>query len=61
MLMSNWRYRHALMVQRMLGMKMGTGGSSGFHYLKVSLFPYFNVLLCVVCCVLVAHITRAYT
>ena len=28
-----WRYRHALMVQRMLGMKMGSGGSSGHDYL----------------------------
>ncbi|WP_341503563.1 tryptophan 2,3-dioxygenase family protein [Gallaecimonas sp. GXIMD4217] len=29
-----WRYRHALMVQRMLGSKIGTGGSSGHDYLK---------------------------
>jgi len=29
----SWRHRHALMVQRMIGVKMGTGGSSGFHYL----------------------------
>lgn len=29
-----WRYRHAMMVQRMLGSKIGTGGSSGHHYLK---------------------------
>ncbi|MCY4643809.1 MAG: tryptophan 2,3-dioxygenase family protein [Bacteriovoracales bacterium] len=31
-----WRYRHALMVHRMLGTKIGTGGSSGHHYLKAS-------------------------
>ena len=31
---TSWRYRHALMVQRMLGTKIGTGGSSGHHYLK---------------------------
>ncbi len=31
--MTLWRYRHALMVQRMLGMKMGSGGSSGHEYL----------------------------
>lgn len=31
--MTLWRYRHALMVQRMLGMKMGSGGSSGHDYL----------------------------
>lgn len=29
-----WRYRHAMMVQRMIGSKIGTGGSSGHHYLK---------------------------
>lgn len=28
-----WRTRHALMVQRMVGMSMGTGGSSGYDYL----------------------------
>ena len=33
-LLTTWRYRHALMVQRMLGVKMGTGGSSGYHYLR---------------------------
>ncbi len=31
--MTLWRYRHAQMVQRMLGMKMGSGGSSGHDYL----------------------------
>ena len=29
-----WRYHHALMAQRMLGTKIGTGGSSGHMYLK---------------------------
>ncbi|WP_115718027.1 tryptophan 2,3-dioxygenase family protein [Gallaecimonas mangrovi] len=29
-----WRYRHVLMVQRMLGSKIGTGGSSGSDYLR---------------------------
>jgi len=29
-----WRQRHAIMVHRMLGAKMGTGGSSGYHYLR---------------------------
>jgi tryptophan 2,3-dioxygenase len=33
-LFTTWRYRHALMVHRMIGTKIGTGGSSGFHYLK---------------------------
>ncbi|MCG8356472.1 MAG: tryptophan 2,3-dioxygenase [Kiloniellales bacterium] len=31
-----WRYRHALMAQRMIGRKVGTGGSSGFDYLRQS-------------------------
>ena len=29
-----WRYRHAQMVLRMLGKKVGTGGSSGYDYLQ---------------------------
>ncbi|MEO0777693.1 MAG: tryptophan 2,3-dioxygenase family protein, partial [Bacteroidota bacterium] len=29
-----WRYRHAQMVLRMLGRKIGTGGSSGHEYLR---------------------------
>lgn len=33
-LLTNWRYRHALMVKRMLGTKIGTGGSSGYEYLR---------------------------
>ncbi len=32
--LTNWRGAHALMVQRMLGSKIGTGGSSGHEYLK---------------------------
>jgi tryptophan 2,3-dioxygenase len=32
-LFTEWRYRHALMVQRMIGAKIGTGGSSGHQYL----------------------------
>jgi tryptophan 2,3-dioxygenase len=31
---TNWRYRHALMVLRMIGTKMGTGGTSGVDYLR---------------------------
>ncbi|MCI4667261.1 MAG: tryptophan 2,3-dioxygenase [Bacteroidia bacterium] len=33
-LLTNWRYRHAQMVLRMLGRKIGTGGSSGHDYLR---------------------------
>lgn len=36
-LIARWRYRHALMVQRMMGMSMGTGGSSGYGYLMETL------------------------
>ena len=32
--LTNWRQRHALMAKRMLGLKTGTGGSSGAQYLK---------------------------
>jgi tryptophan 2,3-dioxygenase len=31
---TTWRYRHALMVQRIIGLKVGTGGSSGHNYLR---------------------------
>ncbi|MDP6169384.1 MAG: tryptophan 2,3-dioxygenase family protein, partial [Candidatus Marinimicrobia bacterium] len=33
-LFTTWRQRHALMVRRMIGAKIGTGGSSGHAYLK---------------------------
>lgn len=32
-LVSLWRFRHTLMVSRMIGMRVGTGGSSGHDYL----------------------------
>lgn len=35
-LFTTWRYRHVLMVQRMIGTKIGTGGSSGYQYLKAT-------------------------
>lgn len=35
--MQHWRHRHAVMVHRMIGTKLGTGGSSGYHYLKATL------------------------
>lgn len=35
-LFTSWRYRHVLMVQRMIGTKIGTGGSSGYQYLKAT-------------------------
>lgn len=33
-LLTIWRSRHAIMVERMLGRKIGTGGSSGHDYLR---------------------------
>ena len=32
-----WRYRHAKMVERTIGMKRGTGGSAGSAYLRTTL------------------------
>lgn len=34
--LTTWRYRHAQMVMRMLGKKVGTGGSSGHEYLATT-------------------------
>jgi len=37
-----WRYRHVKMVERTIGTKPGTGGSSGVEYLRATLFePLF--------------------
>jgi len=33
-----WRYRHVKMVERTIGTKRGTGGSSGVEYLRTTLF-----------------------
>ncbi len=33
-----WRYRHVKMVERTIGTKRGTGGSSGVQYLRATLF-----------------------
>jgi len=40
--LQEWRYRHVKMVERTIGMKHGTGGSSGAVYLATTLFkPVF--------------------
>jgi tryptophan 2,3-dioxygenase len=40
--LQEWRYRHVKMVERTIGTKMGSGGSSGAEYLKRTLFqPLF--------------------
>lgn len=36
--LQEWRYRHVKMVERTIGHKMGTGGSSGVDYLTSTLF-----------------------
>jgi tryptophan 2,3-dioxygenase len=37
-----WRYRHVKMVERVIGTKTGSGGSSGAEYLRSTLFhPLF--------------------
>ena len=36
--LQEWRYRHVKMVERTIGHKMGTGGSSGVGYLASTLF-----------------------
>jgi tryptophan 2,3-dioxygenase len=37
-----WRYRHVKMVERTIGTRSGTGGSSGVAYLRTTLFqPFF--------------------
>ena len=36
-LMNKWRYGHATLAQRMIGVKIGTGGSSGHSYLRKTL------------------------
>jgi tryptophan 2,3-dioxygenase len=44
-LAANWRARHVVMVERMIGAKSGTGGSSGSTYLRSRLpVQYYQVL-----------------
>jgi tryptophan 2,3-dioxygenase len=39
--LSTWRYRHVSMVNRMIGSRIGTGGSSGGNYLKAALDKHY--------------------
>jgi tryptophan 2,3-dioxygenase len=44
-LAASWRARHVVMVERMIGAKSGTGGSSGSTYLRSRLpLQYFPLL-----------------
>lgn len=40
-LMSNWRHKHLIMVRRMIGMRVGTGNTSGAGYLEGALSKHF--------------------
>ncbi|XP_011265180.1 tryptophan 2,3-dioxygenase [Camponotus floridanus] len=45
-LITKWRYNHVIMVQRMIGsQQLGTGGSSGYHYLKSTLSDRYKIFL----------------
>ncbi|XP_043289978.1 tryptophan 2,3-dioxygenase [Venturia canescens] len=45
-LITKWRYNHVIMVQRMIGsQRLGTGGSSGYQYLKSTLSDRYKVFL----------------
>jgi len=39
--LSTWRYRHMNMVHRMIGTRVGTGGSSGKDYLRSALNKHY--------------------
>jgi tryptophan 2,3-dioxygenase len=39
--LSTWRYRHMNMVHRMIGTRIGTGGSSGRDYLRDALVKHY--------------------
>jgi len=40
-LLANWRYRHFSMVRRMIGIRAGTGGTSGAGYLEGTLSQHY--------------------
>ncbi|TMW51419.1 hypothetical protein DOY81_003486 [Sarcophaga bullata] len=45
-LITKWRYNHVIMVQRMIGsQQLGTGGSSGYQYLRSTLSDRYKVFL----------------
>jgi len=39
--LGNWRYRHINMVQRMIGTRIGTGGSTGAGYLRAAMDKHY--------------------
>lgn len=45
-LITKWRYNHVILVQRMLGSdQLGTGGSSGYQYLRSTLSDRYKIFL----------------
>nr|XP_040149221.1 tryptophan 2,3-dioxygenase [Ictidomys tridecemlineatus] len=44
-LMTKWRYNHVCVVHRMLGSKAGTGGSSGYQYLRSTVSDRYKVFV----------------
>ena len=40
-LMANWRHKHLVMVRRMIGMRVGTGNTSGAGYLEGALSKHY--------------------
>ncbi|KAK5575842.1 hypothetical protein RB653_006976 [Dictyostelium firmibasis] len=44
-LLTMWRFRHTMMVQRIIGAKIGTGGSSGYHYLRTTVGDRYKIFL----------------
>ncbi|XP_033615741.1 tryptophan 2,3-dioxygenase isoform X1 [Fukomys damarensis] len=44
-LVSKWRYNHVCLVHRMLGSKAGTGGSSGYQYLRSTVSDRYKVFV----------------
>ena len=40
-MMGNWRYRHINMVRRMIGSRVGTGGSTGAGYLQGAMEKHY--------------------
>lgn len=44
-LITKWRYNHVMMVQRMIGSKVGTGGSSGYQYLRSTISDRYKVFV----------------
>ncbi|KAL8568591.1 hypothetical protein ACOMHN_057960 [Nucella lapillus] len=44
-LITKWRYNHVMLVQRMIGSKVGTGGSSGYQYLRSTISDRYKVFV----------------